>query len=72
VHKSGIPQTYPARDFGVHAREVAPLRQEHAATSEELLEIADKCLYESKASGRDAVTAPRPTEGTKEHAAAKL
>ena len=43
---------------------------EYAATSAELLEIADKCLYESKAKGRDVVTAPLPKEGAKERAAA--
>jgi diguanylate cyclase (GGDEF)-like protein/PAS domain S-box-containing protein len=31
---------------------------EHGSTSEELLKIADKCLYESKARGRDVVTIP--------------
>jgi diguanylate cyclase (GGDEF)-like protein len=30
---------------------------EHGSTSDELLKIADQCLYESKASGRDVVTA---------------
>jgi diguanylate cyclase (GGDEF)-like protein len=30
---------------------------EHASTTEELLKIADKCLYESKSRGRDVVTA---------------
>jgi len=44
---------------------------EYAATSAELLEIADKCLYESKAKGRDVVTAPLLKEGAKERAAAK-
>ena len=29
---------------------------EHAATSDELLKIADKCLYDSKSRGRDVVT----------------
>jgi diguanylate cyclase (GGDEF)-like protein/PAS domain S-box-containing protein len=29
---------------------------EHASTSDELLKIADQCLYKSKASGRDVVT----------------
>lgn len=29
---------------------------EHASASDELLEIADQCLYESKAGGRDVVT----------------
>jgi len=29
---------------------------EHASNSDELLNIADKCLYESKLHGRDAVT----------------
>jgi diguanylate cyclase (GGDEF)-like protein/PAS domain S-box-containing protein len=31
---------------------------EHGSTSEELLTIADQCLYESKARGRDVVTLP--------------
>jgi diguanylate cyclase (GGDEF)-like protein/PAS domain S-box-containing protein len=31
---------------------------EHGSTSEELLKIADQCLYESKAHGRDVVTVP--------------
>jgi diguanylate cyclase (GGDEF)-like protein/PAS domain S-box-containing protein len=30
---------------------------EHGSTSEELLKLADQCLYESKARGRDVVTA---------------
>ena len=29
---------------------------EHASASDELLQIADQCLYESKARGRDVVT----------------
>ncbi len=33
---------------------------EHGSTSGELLEIADHCLYESKARGRDVVTVPSP------------
>jgi diguanylate cyclase (GGDEF)-like protein/PAS domain S-box-containing protein len=33
---------------------------EHGSTSGELLEIADHCLYESKARGRDVVTLPSP------------
>ena len=33
---------------------------EHGSTSGELLEIADQCLYESKARGRDVVTVPSP------------
>ena len=33
---------------------------EHASTSDELLKLADKCLYESKARGRDVVTVPVP------------
>ena len=36
---------------------------EHGATSEELLKIADQCLYESKALGRDVVTVPVAKEG---------
>jgi diguanylate cyclase (GGDEF)-like protein/PAS domain S-box-containing protein len=31
---------------------------EHGTSSEELLKIADRCLYESKARGRDTVTVP--------------
>jgi diguanylate cyclase (GGDEF)-like protein/PAS domain S-box-containing protein len=31
---------------------------EHGSTSDELLKIADQCLYESKARGRDVVTLP--------------
>ena len=31
---------------------------EHGSSSEELLKIADQCLYESKARGRDVVTLP--------------
>jgi len=31
---------------------------EHGSTSEELLKLADQCLYESKARGRDVVTLP--------------
>jgi diguanylate cyclase (GGDEF)-like protein len=31
---------------------------EHGASSDELLKIADRCLYESKARGRDIVTVP--------------
>jgi len=31
---------------------------EHGSTSEELLKVADQCLYESKARGRDVVTVP--------------
>jgi diguanylate cyclase (GGDEF)-like protein len=33
---------------------------EHGSTSEELLKIADECLYESKARGRDVVTVALP------------
>jgi len=33
---------------------------EHASTSEEMLKIADQCLYESKARGRDVVTVACP------------
>lgn len=33
---------------------------EHGSTSSELLKIADQCLYESKARGRDVVTLPSP------------
>jgi diguanylate cyclase (GGDEF)-like protein/PAS domain S-box-containing protein len=33
---------------------------EHGSTSDELLKIADRCLYESKARGRDVVTACSP------------
>ncbi len=33
---------------------------EHGSTSEELLKIADQCLYESKARGRDMVTVAPP------------
>jgi diguanylate cyclase (GGDEF)-like protein/PAS domain S-box-containing protein len=33
---------------------------EHGSTAEELLKIADQCLYESKARGRDAVTVAPP------------
>jgi diguanylate cyclase (GGDEF)-like protein len=33
---------------------------EHASTSEELLKIADQCLYQSKARGRDVVTMAGP------------
>jgi diguanylate cyclase (GGDEF)-like protein len=33
---------------------------EHASASNELLEIADQCLYESKAGGRDVVTVAPP------------
>jgi len=33
---------------------------EHGMTSEELLTIADRCLYESKARGRDVVTVAAP------------
>ena len=33
---------------------------EHGSTSEELLKIADQCLYESKTRGRDAVTVATP------------
>ncbi len=33
---------------------------EHGSTVEELLKIADHCLYESKGRGRDVVTAPQP------------
>jgi len=33
---------------------------EHGSTSEELLKIADQCLYESKARGRDVVTVASP------------
>jgi diguanylate cyclase (GGDEF)-like protein len=33
----------------------------HGSTSEELLKVADQCLYQSKSAGRDLVTmAPRP------------
>jgi diguanylate cyclase (GGDEF)-like protein/PAS domain S-box-containing protein len=32
---------------------------EHASSSEELLKIADQCLYQSKARGRDVVTLPQ-------------
>ena len=35
---------------------------EHASTSEELLNIADQCLYTSKARGRDIVTSPVNTD----------
>ena len=31
---------------------------EHGSTSEELLKLADQCLYQSKARGRDVVTLP--------------
>jgi diguanylate cyclase (GGDEF)-like protein len=33
---------------------------EHASASDELLKIADQCLYESKACGRDVVTVASP------------
>jgi len=33
---------------------------EHGSTSHDLLKIADQCLYESKARGRDIVTSPSP------------
>ena len=33
---------------------------EHALSSDELLKIADQCLYESKARGRDVVTVALP------------
>jgi len=33
---------------------------EHGSTSDELLKIADQCLYESKARGRDVVTVASP------------
>jgi diguanylate cyclase (GGDEF)-like protein len=33
---------------------------EHGSTSEELLKIADQCLYESKSRGRDVVTVALP------------
>jgi diguanylate cyclase (GGDEF)-like protein len=33
---------------------------EHGSTVEELLKIADHCLYESKNRGRDLVTVPLP------------
>ena len=33
---------------------------EHGSTSGELLKIADQCLYESKARGRDVVTVAPP------------
>jgi diguanylate cyclase (GGDEF)-like protein/PAS domain S-box-containing protein len=33
---------------------------EHASCSEELLRLADQCLYQSKASGRDCVTIANP------------
>ena len=33
---------------------------EHGSASDELLKIADQCLYESKARGRDVVTLPSP------------
>ena len=36
---------------------------EHGSTSEELLKIADQCLYESKARGRDVVTVAPPQSG---------
>lgn len=36
---------------------------EHGLTSEELLKIADQCLYESKARGRDVVTVAPPKNG---------
>jgi len=29
---------------------------EHCATAEDLLKLADQCLYESKSAGRDRVT----------------
>ena len=35
---------------------------EHGSTSDELLKIADQCLYESKARGRDIVTAALPQD----------
>jgi diguanylate cyclase (GGDEF)-like protein len=34
---------------------------EHGSTSEELLKVADQCLYESKARGRNVVTVAPPT-----------
>lgn len=33
---------------------------EHGSTSDELLKIADQCLYESKSRGRDVVTVALP------------
>jgi GGDEF domain-containing protein len=33
---------------------------EHASASDDLLKIADQCLYESKARGRDVVTMASP------------
>jgi diguanylate cyclase (GGDEF)-like protein len=37
---------------------------EHGLTSEELLKIADQCLYESKSRGRDTVTVASPSTAT--------
>jgi diguanylate cyclase (GGDEF)-like protein/PAS domain S-box-containing protein len=37
---------------------------EHGSTSDELLKLADQCLYESKARGRDVVTVPLPQNVT--------
>jgi diguanylate cyclase (GGDEF)-like protein/PAS domain S-box-containing protein len=38
---------------------------EHGSTSDELLKIADQCLYESKARGRDVVTVALPPASTR-------
>jgi diguanylate cyclase (GGDEF)-like protein len=38
---------------------------EHGATSVQLLKIADQCLYESKARGRDVVTVAEHDKGFK-------
>jgi len=35
---------------------------QHGSTAEQLLRIADQCLYQSKAAGRDRVTTPHASE----------
>src|SRR5207247_6362000 len=35
---------------------------QHGSTGEQLLRIADQCLYQSKAAGRDRVTTPHASE----------
>src|SRR6266566_5788380 len=45
---------------------------QHGSTGEQLLRIADQCLYQSKAAGRDRVTTPHASEGVTEREASVI
>jgi diguanylate cyclase (GGDEF)-like protein len=45
---------------------------QHGSTAEQLLRIADQCLYQSKAAGRDRVTTPHASEDVTESEASLI